>query len=225
MRDGFILHIDYLNREEFSAEEIGLLTLAMCDYYASKAEPKFKDRAMRTEWKRIKQRMDLDEDAYQEKCRTNKENGSKGGRPRKEEKTERFSEETEKTERFSEKPKKPDIDIELESDIDIDSNSTHTTVFIPPTEEEVEEYVRARKYKHVNAKEFIAHYSSKGWKVGSQPMTSWKASADGWEIRKGREAKARSGTTRQKNKFNAFEQRDYDYAALEQQLLAKGGSG
>lgn len=114
-------------------------------------------------------------------------------------------------------------DKDKEEDKDGLYNSSHSNVFIPPTEEEIEDYARAHQYKHVNAKEFVSHYASKGWRVGAWPMSDWKASVDGWEIRKAREteARARSGTTKQKNKFNAFEQRDYDYAALEDKLMKK----
>ena len=101
--DSFVFHASFINADEFTVEEIGRLTLAMIEYAQTGKEQKFKDRALRTEWARIRQRMDEDRQAYEDKCRTNRENGKKGGRP----KTERLPNETEKTERFLEKPKKP----------------------------------------------------------------------------------------------------------------------
>ena len=101
--ESFVFHSSFINEDEFTLEEIGQLTLAMIAYAKTGEAAKFKDRALRTEWARIRQRMDEDREAYENKCRTNRENGKKGGRP----KTERIPNETEKTERFSEKPKKP----------------------------------------------------------------------------------------------------------------------
>ena len=81
-KDNFIFHHNYINREEFSAEECGLLTFAMIDYSATGKEPEFEDRAMRTEWKRIRERMDVDREAYEERCEINRENAKKGGAPK-----------------------------------------------------------------------------------------------------------------------------------------------
>lgn len=47
----------------------------------------------------IKNQMDFNKDKYEKRCETNRKNGSKGGRPKKEE--------TEKSERFFQEPKKP----------------------------------------------------------------------------------------------------------------------
>lgn len=225
MKDGFILHLDYLNREEFSAEEIGLLTIAMCEYCEDGTEPKFKDRAMRTEWKRIKARMDADEEAYAEKCRKNKENGAKGGRP----KTERFSEETEKTERFLEKPKKPDIDIDLDIDIESDIKEKGTPKGVPkekaqkrfthPTLEEVKAYCEERK-NGIDPQHFIDYYASQKWKkANGQPLTDWKAGVRTWERKDKEDAEtARSGTN---NRFNNFEQRQNDMSEIEKRMMQR----
>ena len=76
----------------------------------------------------IKNTLDRDRAAYEEKCAQNAANGQKGGRPRKSEKSESaamgsgdFFEA--KTERFFSKPKKADNDNDSETDIETDTDS------------------------------------------------------------------------------------------------------
>lgn len=51
-----------------------------------------------------------------------------------------------------------------------------------PTLQEVEAEIEARGY-HVDASAFIAYYDSNGWKVGKNPMKSWKSALTTWERR------------------------------------------
>lgn len=54
--------------------------------------------------------------------------------------------------------------------------------FTKPTVEEVAAYCGARG-NGIDAEAFIAHYESKGWKIGTTPMASWKAAVITWEKR------------------------------------------
>ena len=56
------------------------------------------------------------------------------------------------------------------------------TRFSPPTLDEVRAYCAERGGK-VDAERFMDFYTSKGWKVGSQPMKDWKAAVRTWEQR------------------------------------------
>lgn len=52
--------------------------------------------------------------------------------------------------------------------------------FIPPTVEEVEEYINEKGYK-INAQRFVDYYSSKGWTIGrNSPMKNWQAAVRTW---------------------------------------------
>lgn len=52
--------------------------------------------------------------------------------------------------------------------------------FVPPTVEEVEEYINEKGYK-VNAQRFVDYYSSKGWTIGrNSPMKNWQAAVRTW---------------------------------------------
>ena len=52
--------------------------------------------------------------------------------------------------------------------------------FVPPTLEEVREYARERNSK-VDPDRFFDFYTSKGWKVGKDPMKDFKAAFRNWE--------------------------------------------
>ena len=49
-----------------------------------------------------------------------------------------------------------------------------------PTVEEVQKYIDEKGY-HFSAEEFVAFYDSNGWRVGRNPMKSWKAATVTWE--------------------------------------------
>lgn len=53
--------------------------------------------------------------------------------------------------------------------------------FVPPTETELTAYIREKKYRF-SAADFIEHYESNGWKVGRNPMVSWKAACHTFEV-------------------------------------------
>ncbi len=55
--------------------------------------------------------------------------------------------------------------------------------FTIPTPEEVQAYCDERK-NGILGQQFCDFYSSKGWRVGSQPMKDWKAAVRTWEIRR-----------------------------------------
>lgn len=64
-----------------------------------------------------------------------------------------------------------------------DGRGRKHTQFVPPTVEEVAEYVKQRGSK-VDPQGFIDFYASKGWLVGKTPMKDWKAAcrnAENWE--------------------------------------------
>lgn len=56
------------------------------------------------------------------------------------------------------------------------------SAFRPPTENEVADYCSEKGY-HFNPEQFVPFYESKGWKVGDQPMKSWKAACKTWEAK------------------------------------------
>lgn len=54
--------------------------------------------------------------------------------------------------------------------------------FVPPTIDEVSEYVKEKGYT-VNAQTFVDYNESKGWMVGKSKMKDWKAAVRTWQNR------------------------------------------
>lgn len=89
----------------------------------------------------------------------------------------------ERVRKFREKQKllhcNGEIDIEIDKEKDIEKSKSKN-IFTPPTIEDVQGYIKEKGY-HFSAEEFVAFYESNGWKVGKNPMKSWKAACVTWE--------------------------------------------
>ena len=93
-KKSFLIYLDY--EEHFklmSDEQLGQLIRAIIEYEKNKEVPRL-DGMVKMAFSFIKAQLDRDREKYEEKCAKNKENGAKGGRPKKNqmvnEKTERF---------------------------------------------------------------------------------------------------------------------------------------
>lgn len=84
--------------------------------------------------------------------------------------------------------------------------------FAPPTSEDVKEYCR-EKGLSVDADRFVDFYESKNWYVGKNKMKDWKAAVRNW-ARSQRQESTAKGTEKPRNRFDNFQQREYDYDAL-----------
>lgn len=91
-------------------------------------------------------------------------------------------------------------------------NNKNTMVrFAPPSVEEVNAYCRSRG-NGISGEEFIDFYAAKGWMIGKNRMKDWKAAVRTWEQR-------RKNTSPQTKKvFSNFQQNDYDFGQLEDEL-------
>lgn len=187
MKDTFIIYTESKELvDELSVHQKAALLDALFTY-AVEEEIDLSDIDLTTRivFKTMRMKIDAANERYEEKCRVNKENGARGGRP----KTERFGEETEKTERLFLETQKtlPDTDTDTETEPE-DKRKAPTepkekrTRFTPPTVEEVEAYAR-EKGLNIPAERFVDFYASKGWKVGNAPMKDWKAAARNWAAR------------------------------------------
>lgn len=126
---------------------------------------------------------------YQRKIEANRQNGRKGGRPRKAKETDWFSEkpnETHKNQSTKYKVQSTKYTDSIES-IEIDASASPSTRaskrFSPPGLEEIEAYFAEKGGTAAQAERFRDFYESNGWKVGKNPMKSWKAAASGWMSR------------------------------------------
>ena len=85
--------------------------------------------------------------------------------------------------------------------------------FTPPTVDEVRAYCSERG-NAVDPERFVDFYESKGWMVGKNKMKSWKACVRNWE--------RQDKTPKRQNAFTSYQQRDYDYDAIEDALMNRG---
>lgn len=165
MKKSFILHIDTLSvLDEMSDEQAGVLFKAIKDYQNGLI-PEL-DFGLRMAFIPFENQFKRDAESYNKVCLRNKENGSKGGRPKK-------PIETQKTQVVISKPKKADSD----NDSDSDNNKN---IFKQPTIDEVKAYCLERN-KGVDPERWFNFYVSKGWLVGKTKMKDWKASVRTWE--------------------------------------------
>ena len=142
-----------------SNEQAGILLKSIFEYIAGGDLPDM-DGMTSIVFATIKEYLDRDQKAYEEKCRINRENGGKGGRPKKKpnetQKNRTVLKEPKKNRtkpnETQENPKKPDIDLDSDSDTDsdidkdidndIDKDIDIGYSFKPPTEKDILDFAR-----------------------------------------------------------------------------------
>lgn len=92
-----------------------------------------------------------------------------------------------------------------------ENNNKKNSRFTPPSLDEVKAYCLKKGYQ-LDAQYFIDFYESKGWMVGKNKMTNWKAAVSGWNSREKKRVPKKSN-------FNNFSERQYDMGTLEEQLI------
>ena len=118
-------------------------------------------------WPTIKQMIDRDTEKYADKCRKNAANVQS--------RYDRIRTNATVYESYQEKEEEKD-----KEETKKESKPKKEARFVPPTVEEVAAYCKERN-NGVDAEAFVDFYSSKGWKVGNQPMKDWKAAVRTWE--------------------------------------------
>ena len=223
----FVMYDSWMEMvEDMTTEEAGLLLKAIYAYRKDK-DYKPEDRSIRNAFNILKQRLNEDEDAYQQKVEKRAEAGKMGGRPKANESNEKQTE-AKKANAFSEKQKNPESESEFESESVYESESESVekkekrvrASFVRPTVEEVADYCIERK-NSVDPEQFVNFYDAKGWKIGKEAMKDWKAAVRTWEKRETREPPKAQPKARQPDKWQYQDQRVYDYDALEQKLLER----
>lgn len=93
--------------------------------------------------------------------------------------------------------------------------------FVKPTAAEVLEYCAEKGYTHVDVDAFMAHYESVGWRVGKNPMVSWRAAVTGWETRERKETAGREGPGTRES-ASSFATEDFFAAAVRRSYGEEG---
>lgn len=204
-------------------EQAGKLIKTIYAYVLGEGEPDIEDPALSAIFDLIRDRLDEDYQAYEEKVARLKKNSSpKSSRNRSDidTKSERNRAEVEPKSTRN----RDDIEgvtvtvtdtVSISKDID-KGIGKRASAFRPPDVSEVRSYCQERKNK-VDPERFVDFYTSKGWLVGKSKMKDWRAAVRNWE----KEENARSGTTQQSTK-QGYIRSDYDIDAIERALVKNG---
>lgn len=184
MRNTFIFYRSFAEvLETLPDEEAGRLYKAISKYALDGVETPL-EGVVSGYFKLIKPQLDANIAKY--------ENGTKGGRPRKnqtetkteanenqtETKTEPEENQTETKAEANQKAIKNDKYIMINKECKNEEGSKKKR-FTPPTLEELKEFIKANNL-HIDPERFLDYYQSNGWKVGKNPMKDWKATARNW---------------------------------------------
>lgn len=183
-------------------EQAGVMLKAMYAYQIGE-EYEITDPILLGAFNMVKIKFEADNEAYLKKCEKNKANGAKGGRPKKEE--------AKKTERLIEKPKKEE-----------------------PKKQEYGEYRNVKlteeEYKRLCEKNSEGK-TAEAIKILDTYIESLSPAKKKEYLKKNHnlcmqnwvygEVDKRKGQVKTvtRNNFNNFQQRDYDFSALERQLV------
>lgn len=177
--DAFLFYRSYREAiDGMSAKDQLATLLAICDYALYGIEPELTSKLPAAIFTVVRPNID----ANNAKRRA----GKKGGRPPK--KTNGFSEvETIGFTKCESNEGHRDEGQEMKDEGQRDSEGAAKPPkrprFLPPTVEQVAEYVKQRGSR-VDPQGFIDFYASKGWMIGKTPMKDWKAAcrnAESWE--------------------------------------------
>jgi hypothetical protein len=122
-KKSFILYCDLIHSiEELTDEQSGRLFKIILQY-VNDQNPKIEDQILKVAFSPIKLQLKRDLEEWLKTCERNRENGVKGGRPPKTQKTQSVLEKPNKTEPFISKPKKPDNDTDTDNENDIENHN------------------------------------------------------------------------------------------------------
>lgn len=230
MKNSFVLYDEYFEHIDLMTDEqAGMLLRAIMAYRNGKDLPEM-DAAATIAFSFIRQQMDRDSEKYEETCRKRAEAGAMGGRPRKEEKANGFSEKAKKANGYSEKAnesKQKANESKQNHNEDEDDNEDefikresvgkrkperhkygmYQNVLL--SDEQMEK-LQAEIPDYSTYIEEVSEYvakTGKGYK-------DYLAAIRSWHRKDQQQGKTRAAP----NRFNNFEQRDYDYQQLERQL-------
>lgn len=223
---GFICHDDYYDRlKRLTDEEVGHLFRQLMLYHAGREDEMtdFVD-SEGIAFDFIKNDIDRMEEKANTTSETNRLNGLKGGRPRKQREANETEQNRQKPTETEQNPTKAYKDKDIDKDIYIKENplkgvKEKAPRFSPPSVDEVRAYCRERN-NGIDAEAFVAFYASKGWKVGNSPMKDWKQCVITWEKRDVKKPVQNPVPIQTKTVVaQQYEQRDY--TGVQDEILAR----
>lgn len=214
MKTSFVLYTEYMSFfEALTLEEKGMLLEAIFAYEAGMELPEM-DSAVKVAFSFIKKRLDINDEKYEKKAAASIENGKKGGRPKKTEKTQDnpvgFLETQDNPVGFLKPNETQKNHVYVNDNVNDLSKDKVSSLVINniPTLTELTNYISDKKL-NVNAQRFHDYYTIKGW----DKITDWKAAVEFWSKNERRTSKT--------SQFCQTQKSDYDVSEIEKALLAK----
>lgn len=227
--------------EPLGDAEVGRLALAMMKYKSQGVEPVFSGNE-RFLWPAIKRDIDNAAAIQNAQLERDRENGRKGGRPKKSTEKENpgvFRE----TQGFSEKPMVKEKEKEKAKETETlspagESSGAHAPTpaperprrrvrqaFTPPTLAEVAAYCQER-HNGIDPQHFLDYYTANGWVQGKgKPIQDWQATLRTWE--RNNTARPRQNATPTAAEYLAAppSQSELESIRQMQEFMAKHGGG
>ena len=127
MKDSYIMHCDYQDHFNLLTDaELGRLIRDVNNYVKNGVLPQYsdQDRVLNMAFSFMKTNIDIETDKYIKKCERNKQNGARGGRPRKNPEKPNGLEENPQKAKKADTDTETDTDTDTETDTDTDINNS-----------------------------------------------------------------------------------------------------
>lgn len=200
-RESFVFYRSFRDAIHVSSRRIRLeLYDAISNYALDGIEPELSMGA-RGFWALIQPQLDANTRRYINGLKGGA-HGSKGGAP--------------KGNRNAVKDKKQPLDnpktTPNENDnVNVNENENENGVFAPPTLLEVTNYIHQKGYT-ISPEAFLGYYTANGWRVGQNPMQSWKAAISSWNGRDLEEGNSQNHHQKNRNKIETEQtQQQYEF--------------
>ena len=237
-KDSFVLYTKYLNQvEKLDIEQRGVLFTAILRYAAGESIPNM-DSVTEMLWSIIEDQLQIDFEKYQKTCNARKEAGSRGGKVRIKQ-----NEANQANANFAKQSQANQADSDNECDSDSDNDINKQTMCKADADALFEKLWM--RYPNKRGKGQISdankrHILDIGFERMARAIDRYKAdlARDSWrkpqngstffhsgyvdyldENYTPPDPKSRTAGSAKTNKFNNFNQRNYDYNELERQLL------
>jgi hypothetical protein len=195
-KKSFLLYCDQQGVFNKLPDEIAGKLIKHIFAYVNDENPPCDDLLLSIAFEPIKTQLKRDLKKYEVYIEKQKENGAKGGRPKKEE-------ETQITQPFFQEPKKADNVTATATATDKDIK-VKKDVFIKPSIVEIKTYMTEIGMNDLS-QQWFNHYQATGWMIGKNKMKDWRASVRTWK------ANQKNNTSNQqiihRSKFNL---KDYE---------------
>ena len=167
-----MLYFDSLSVvDELNDEQAGQLLKAMIEYNdTGKVNLSWE---LKLAFNQFKTQFDRDVEKYENKCKSNRINGSLGGRPKN-------PNNPDGSKITQPNPNNPNTKTKTKTNKKTNTNTSTTK----PTVQEVADYCKERK-NNIDAETFVDYFESSGWvKANGQKVKDWKATVRTWEKHK-----------------------------------------